>query len=233
MSKRIIIFKFLRYAILLAVIPTVILLGVILFNDRKYNIISMMVAVLACVPFFLLYERKKSSARELILISVMVAISSVGRFIFAAMPGFKPVTAVIIITAMHFGPEAGFLTGALSAIVSNIYFGQGPWTPFQMFTWGFIGLLAGLLNKKGLLNNRIGLITAGTLSGVLFSMMMDIWVVFDAAGNFNLALYGTKIISALPFTAIYAVSNVVFLLVMNKPVGRILARIKKKYRIGS
>ena len=163
----------------------------------------------------------------------MVAVSSVGRFIFAAMPGFKPVTAVIIITAMYFGPEAGFLTGALSAIVSNIYFGQGPWTPFQMFTWGFIGLLAGLINKKGWLNHWVGLLTAGALSGILFSMMMDIWVVFDAAGRFNLALYGTKIISALPFTATYAMSNVGFLLVLNKPVGRILARIKKKYRIGT
>ena len=231
MQRRRLIGRILRYSILLAVIPAVILLGVLLFNDRKYNIIAAAVAVLACIPFFLLYERKQSSTRELILIAVMVAISSVGRFIFAALPGFKPVTAVIIITAMYFGAEAGFLTGALSAIVSNIYFGQGPWTPFQMFAWGFIGLLAGLLNKKGLLNNWVGLLTAGALSGVLFSLLMDIWVVFDAAGNFNVALYGTKIISALPFTAIYAVSNMLFLAVLTKRVGRILARIKIKYQL--
>ena len=233
MQRPIIWRRVLRYAILLAAIPAVILLGVILFNDRRYNIISVAVAVLACIPFFALYERKKTSTRELILIAVMIAISAVGRFIFAPLPGFKPVTAVIIITAMYFGAEAGFLTGALSALVSNTYFGQGPWTPFQMFTWGFIGLLAGLANKKGLLNKRVGLLTFGALSGVIFSLLMDIWVVFDAEGRLNLALYATKVVSALPFTAIYALSNVAFLLLLAKPMGRILARIKKKYQIGA
>lgn len=70
------------------------------------------------------------------------------------LPNFKPCSAIIIITAVAFGPEAGFLTGALTAFVSNFIFGQGPWTPWQMFTWGLVGFLAGILQNAGVFKGR-------------------------------------------------------------------------------
>ncbi len=116
------------------------------------DILLALVFLVACaIPFFLVYDRKKPQARELIPIAVMAALGVVGRTVFAIipLPNFKPVSAIVIITAISFGPEAGFLTGALTGFVSNFIFGQGPWTPWQMFCWGMIGFIAGLLENKG------------------------------------------------------------------------------------
>ncbi|MDD7092921.1 MAG: ECF transporter S component [Eubacteriales bacterium] len=217
------------FAVYLVLIPMVIIAGVKLFADRKYNIISVIIAFLACVPFFIGFEKGKTGARELVVIAVMTAISVLGRLIFAPIPGFKPVTAVVIITGIAYGMQAGFLTGALSAIVSNIFYGQGPWTPFQMFVWGFLGLLAGLIFKRGQKPNVVVLIAVGVLGGVLFSVMMDIWSVLSMDGTWNLSRYLALLVSSLPFMAVYAVSNVVFLLLLTKPFLQKLNRVKDKY----
>ena len=127
------------------IIPLVIWFGVWLFNDRKYNVISMVIALLSCVPFFIRFEKSKSGAREVVVIAVMTAFSVIGRLIFSPIPGFKPVTAITIISGIALGAESGFMVGSLTAIVSNIFFGQGPWTPFQMFVWGVLGFLSGLI----------------------------------------------------------------------------------------
>ena len=165
------------FVVYLVLIPLVIFIGVKLFADRRYNIISITIAFLACVPFFIGFEKGKTGARELVVIAVMSAVSVLGRLIFAPIPGFKPVTAIVIITGIAYGMQAGFLTGALSAIVSNIFYGQGPWTPFQMFVWGFLGLLAGLIFPRGKKPNVVILMIVGVIGGILFSLMMDIWTV--------------------------------------------------------
>ena len=137
-------------------------------------------------------------------------------------------TAVVIITALYLGGEAGFLTGALSAIVSNLFYGQGPWTPFQMFTWGMIGLLAGLF-ARWLLKNRILLCVYGAMSGVIFSAIMDIWTTMMRDGAFSWSFYLAALTTALPVTLVYLVSNVIFLLLLTRPMGEKLERVKEKY----
>lgn len=222
--------KRLSYIILCLIVPAVVLGGALLFKEKQYAWISLCVTVLSCVPFFLHFEHSENDVRKLILIAVMVAISVIGRFIFAPIPGFKPVTAMVVITAMYFGGEAGFMTGALSAVISNFYFGQGPWTPFQMFSWGIVGFLAGVIADP-LKKSKIVLVVYAVVSGVLYSLLMDVWTVLWADGYFNISRYAAAIISAVQFTVIYAVSNVIFLLVFSKPIGKILERIKDKYRL--
>ena len=222
--------KWLGYGILCLLIPAVVLGGALIFRDRQYAYITLCVAVLSCLPFFLHFERSESDVKRLILIAVMVALSVAGRMLFAPLQHFKPVTALVIITAMYFGSEAGFLTGALSAVLSNFYFGQGPWTPFQMFSWGMIGFFSGLLAKL-LRRSRIALCIWGGIGGVLYSFLMDIWTVLWADGYFNLPRYFAAIASAVPVTAVYVVSNILFLLVLAKPIGKLLARMKTKYAL--
>jgi energy-coupling factor transport system substrate-specific component len=220
----------LRYLVILLLIPLTIALGVLLWNDRNYGVLSMLVAFLACVPFFLTFEKRAHNTRKLILVAVMVALSVAGRLVFAIVPGFKPVTAVVVITALYFGAEAGFLTGSLSAILSNIFYGQGPWTPFQMFSWGILGFVAGLLANR-LKKNRPLLLVYGAFSGVVFSLMMDIWTTLSFDSTFNLTRYLAYVGTSLPFMAIYAASNVIFLWLLQKPIGEKLERIKLKYGI--
>ena len=204
--------------------------GIVFLGDRKYYFISLLIMGLACVPFFLRFERRKPQAREILVIAVMAAISVAGRCLFVVIPGFKPVAAITAITGFALGAEAGFLTGAMSALVSNMFFGQGPWTPFQMFAWGMIGFAAGLFSKRGrVVHNKWFLVLFGIVAGVFFSFGMDIWGAMSTYGVFSVEAYKLALISAVPFTIVYAVSNIIFLLVLTKPVMEKLERIKMKY----
>ena len=220
--------KMITACLLLIGVPLIVVGGAMLFQEKHYAWISLCVAILSCLPLFLCFERKDSTAKELITLAVLVAVSAAGRFAFAWVPGFKPVTAITVVAAMYLGREAGFVVGALSAVVSNFYFGQGPWTPFQMFAWGFLGFLAGVLAQP-LKRQKIWMCLYGVLAGVLFSLIMDVWSTLWADGGFNLSRYLAACISALPFTIEYAVSNVIFLLLLTKPIGEKLERIKRKY----
>lgn len=220
--------KSLSFLIAFLLIPAVVLAGIIFFDGKQYAFTCAAVVILALVLFFLSFERKENAGTKLVLIAVMTALSVAGRMIFAMIPGFKPVTAIVIITAIYFGKEAGFMTGALSAVLSNFYFGQGPWTPFQMLTWGLIGWFAGVLAMR-LKGNKIILSVYGFFAGISFSFLMDIWSTLWYDGGFNASRYLTLVISALPYTVLYAVSNIIFLLMLTKPVGKKLERIKTKY----
>lgn len=212
----------------LVFIPLTVLAGALLLEQNRYDIVMLLVAVLSIVPFFLRFEHKRQNVRELVLVAVMTALSVAGRFLFAPVPGFKPVTAIVIITGLYLGWEAGYLCGSLTALVSNLYFGQGPWTPFQMAIWGLIGLFAALLAKQ-LCASRILLCIYGVFSGVAYSAFMDVWSTLWYDGYLNIARYLALLITALPFMALYAVSNVLFLLMLTGPIGRKLTRIKTKY----
>ena len=222
--------KKLSIALLLLSVPICILLGFTVFSDKSYAYLSMLIVVLALAALFISFEKKDNSARQLIVISVMCVLSIVGRLVFAVIPAFKPVTAIIILLSMYFGGEAGFICGAVTALISNFYFGQGPWTPYQMLAWGLVGLFAGLLSsllRKSLIITCI----YGALAGIVFSLIMDIQTAMWYTNMFDFGVYATKIASSLPFTIIYAVSNVIFLLLLTKPIGKKIERLKIKYGI--
>jgi len=217
-------------------VKSAIVIGVTLFNDRKYMLISVFIAILSCLPFFVAFEKGRHTGRELVVIAVMCAISVVGRIIFAPIPGFKPVSAVVIITGMALGAEAGFITGSMTALASNVFFGQGPWTPFQMFSWGIIGFLSGLIFFGRKKKSIFGLIAAGGLWGEVFllfigELIMDVWTTVSISGEFIMGEYILNITAAIPVTIEYAVSNVIFLIVLSKPFNEKLERIKLKYGI--
>lgn len=218
----------LTLACFIILIPITVILGATIFSEKGYAFTVFIITILSIIPLFYAFERKQVSSKELTIISVMVALSSIGRFIFAFLPGFKPITAITIITAIYLGKEAGFAVGSLSAVISNFYFGQGPWTPFQMLSWGLIGLIAGLLSKR-LINNKIALSLFGVFAGIFYSFTMDIWTTLWIDGAFNIARYIASITTALPITIEYAISNIVFLLLLNKPIGNKLKRIKSKF----
>lgn len=221
--------RLISWFIIFFVIPLVIYLGITTLNDRKYYFISIVIILLAFVPFVISFERRKPQPREILTIAVMAAISVAGRLLFIVTPGFKPVAAITAITGFSLGAEAGFLTGATSALVSNMFFGQGPWTPFQMFTWGTIGFIAGLLGKTGIMHKKIPLILFGIFAGIYFSFGMDIWGAISMYGVFSWETYTLALVSAVPFTIVYAISNVIFLLLLTKPISEKLERVKLKY----
>ncbi len=220
----------LRQAIKIAVpfvmIPMITVVGALAFDAKKHIIIALAAAVMALLLFAAGFEKKSTGTRRMVIVAVMTALCFAGRFI----PFLKPIAALTIITALYLGGEAGFLVGAMSALLSNFYFGQGPWTAFQMLAWGLIGLFAGILSEK-LLKSRILLLIYGALTGIAYSFIMDIWTVLWYNQGFDIRLYLAALVSAIPYTASYAVSNVLFLYLLAKPFGEKLHRIKVKYGV--
>ena len=217
--------------LVLILIPVTIWIGITLFDDRKYFVISLAIAVYCMLPFFLIFEGRKPQARELLTIAVLVAIAVAGRAAFFMVPSFKPVVAVTIISAVCFGAESGFLVGALSMLSSNMLFGQGPWTPWQMFAAGIIGFLAGILFQKGWLKARkISLCIYGFLATVfIYGGIMNpaslVMTSYAITKRNLLAIY----MSGLPVDLVHASATVIFLWIASKPMIEKLERIKVKY----
>ena len=217
--------------LILFLIPVTILIGITLFKDRKYLAISMAIALYSVCPFFIIFEGRKPQARELLVIAVLAAIAVAGRAAFFMVPSFKPVAAVVIIAAVCFGAESGFLVGAVSMLASNMLFGQGPWTPWQMFAMGIIGFLAGILFQKGWLKaGRMSLCVFGFLATVfIYGGIMNpaSLVMMSYAINWKnlLAIY----MSGLPVDLVHASATVLFLWFAGRPMIEKLERIKIKY----
>ena len=220
--------NFLTYTLLFLLVPIIVLLSGFVFKEKYYAFLSVVICILSCVPLFYTFNKKENTSKELSVLAVLVAISVVGRFIFSPIPFFKPVTAITVITAVYLGSESGFAVGALSAIISNIYFGQGPWTPFQMLAWGLIGFCAGYIGHSNK-NKKLKTVIYGAFSGIAYSLIMDIFTTLWMDGSFNGKRYLGAIISAIPITLIYMVSNVIFIYFLYKPFGDKLERIKIKY----
>lgn len=218
--------KVLRICIPLILIPAAAIVGSVVFKGKHHLLVSLFVAVLSVVLFLAGFEKRQTGARRMVIIAVMIALSVAGRFI----PFFKPVVAVTIIAGIYLGGEAGFMVGAFSALLSNFYFGQGPWTPFQMLAWGLIGFLAGVAARP-LKKSKVLLTVYGVLSGVAFSLIMDVWTVLWYNNTFELTLYLSAVATALPHMIMYALSNFIFLWLLSKPFGEKLDRIKLKYGI--
>lgn len=216
----------------LLLLTVIAVLGLIFFGIDNYMLIAVTGAFISIIPFFVGFENKKHTTRELVTIAVMIAICVSGRLIFTAVPHFKPVTALVIVTGMYFGCDAGFITGSLTALVSNMQFGQGPWTVFQMAVWGLIGFLAGILNQKDFLSkHKWLLIVFSGLCGVLFSLLMDVYTTLSIDKTFSLARYLFYVSTSLPVMIEYIISNILFILVFEKPLGKKLYRLKTKYGI--
>jgi energy-coupling factor transport system substrate-specific component len=215
--------------IALAVTLPALLIWASLTGEKNPGLLSAVFMLLSMVPFFLRFERRRPQAREIVPIAVMAALAAIGRMAFAALPNFKPTTAIVIISALAFGPEAGFITGSVGALVSNFFFGQGAWTPWQMFCWGMIGAIAGLLRNRPLMRNRWTLSAFGFVCGFAFDWVMNIWYVIGFIRPVTWGAVLTAYAAGLWFDIAHAVSTVIFLLLLAKPWGKLLNRIKIKY----
>ncbi len=216
---------------ILLLIPATIYVGNVFLYDQKYLFISLLVLLECMLPFFLVFEGRKPQARELVIIAVLCALTVAGRSAFVALPQIKPVLALVIISGVAFGGETGFIVGAVGMLVSNIYFGQGAWTPWQMFAAGIIGFLAGVLFRKGLLARGRGALC-------FFGFIVTI-LIYGGVMNFSSLVLShvpitTETVIAyyaqgLPYDIVHAFSTTVFLFFFALPMLEKLDRVKTKY----
>lgn len=218
--------------ILLAV-PLTIYVGVYFLNDRKYYFISLLILVETMIPFGMVFEDRKPQVRELVLISVLCAIGVASRMAFYMLPQFKPMLALVIIAGVCFGGETGFLVGAVTAFVSNFFFGQGAWTPWQMLALGIVGFAAGILFRKGFLRKtRVPLCVYGGLATlILYGGIMNPATVLMYQENPTLPMFLSAFVMGLPFDLVHAAATVFFLWFAAPPMIEKLDRMKIKYGI--
>lgn len=199
----------------------------------------------SALPFYFVFDRKQAQARDMVPIALMSAMCVVGRAAFALvpLPNFKPVSAIIIITAVAFGPEAGYLTGALAGFLSNFLFGQGPWTPWQMFCWGVVGFLAGLLYQAGLFGSvaapgageggrrrkPVRLCIYGFLSGFGYGVVMNIYYVLTYMGALSWQGMAVACASSFFFDLSHGICTALVLALAGEAWVRKLLRIKEKF----
>lgn len=217
--------------LILFLIPITIFIGIYYLGDKKYYFISLLIILETMIPFAFAFENRKPKARELVIISSLCAIGVVGRTAFFMLPQFKPVAAIVIISGVAFGGETGFLVGAITAFVSNFFFGQGPWTPWQMFSFGIIGFLAGIMFQKGILRKtKTDMCVFGFLvTFVIYGGIMNPASVIMWQSNININMLLSSYVMGMPFDFIHAVSTVFFLFFAAEPMLEKLERIKIKY----
>ncbi len=219
---------------LFAVIPATLYWGTTL-DGKGYYLVSTLIILEATLPFYLSFEAKKPQARELVILSVMTALAAISRSAFAFLPHFKPITAIIMISGIAFGAQAGFLTGSLSAFVSNFAFGQGFWTPWQMFSYGVGGFLAGLLlhHRPKLQNSKpfpILCAAFGFITVLLFvGPILDCSSLFMFSSGLSLETAITVFTVGFPVNLTHAISCAITLLLFGKPLLSKLTRLQQKY----
>lgn len=204
-------------------------------EGKSYYFVSTLVILEAIFPFFFSFEAKKPQARELVMLAVMTALAAISRSAFAFLPHFKPVTGIIMLTGIAFGAQAGFLTGALTAFVSNFIFGQGFWTPWQMFSYGVGGFLAGVLfHNRPRLNRTAFFPVVYAIFGffavvLLVGPILDCSSLFMFASRLNLASAVTVFTVGLPVNITHGISCAITLLLCGKPLLTKLNRLQSKY----
>ena len=204
---------------------------------RSYEhtaLLTLIVALGSVLPFFLRFESAKPRPRDFMPIVVLAALAAAGRIVFGPLPNVMPVTAIVIVAGACFGKEGGFLTGALAALASNMFFGQGPWTPWQMYAWGLVGFVAGVLFFGRTQSvSLVAVLAYGLLSSLCYGILLDSWHVvgFISPLNWKSALAGYA--AGIPFNVGHALSTVVFLVLIYKPWIKKIDRIKLKFGITS
>lgn len=179
---------------------------------------------------FAKFEESEISSKEVALIGILGAITAASRIPFAALPNIKPCTFLIIITGLVFGSLAGAMVGSMTAAVSNMFFGQGPWTPWEMVAWSMVGIVSGYVGKRYPNYGVRDIVLLGIILGMAYNELMDFssWIVFYRADP---NLFVPTFVAGLPFGALHIIGNVVFAVVLGKPVLTLFKRFQQRFHV--
>ena len=164
------------------------------------------------------FERSRPSARIVAAVAALAALGVAGRLVFAPIPNVVATTDVVLIAGYALGGPPGFAVGALSALISNFWLGQGPWTPWQMAGWGLVGIGGAILGRlTGRRLGRVGLAVAGATAGLAYGALLDLSAMVSFGGEQSLERYLTLSVRSIPFNIAHAVGNAAIMLAAGRP----------------
>lgn len=205
-------------------------------DSRFYYGIGLLIILVSVAVFALEFEKRKPRAREIVMLVCMISFGVIGRVVFYMTPQVKPCAAIIIITGIALGKNAGFLTGAMTAFVSNFFMGQGPWTPWQMVAFGFLGYLFGIAYSKRNMGSYISkkkktfICFMGMLSTiVIYGVIMDTATVLMSTDSLSTQAFITAYSAGFIMNVIHGISTFIFLWFMLVPMIKKIERVNLKY----
>lgn len=217
--------------VVLVFIPLVIYFGATKLDNNRYTFISLAILFLAMLPAYITFEKQERPVMELVLIATMAALAVVARVVFYMLPSFKPTLAIVVISGLSMGAFDGFMVGMLSMLVSNIFFMQGPWTPWQMLAMGLVGLVSGLLGKvKIFREKRLAISIFGALSCLfIYGLIINPASLFMVQEKISLGLIIATYATGLPMDLVHALASFIFLFILAKPVISKVDRAMSRY----
>jgi energy-coupling factor transport system substrate-specific component len=198
----------------------------------RWELASFALLFCALAAGFLWYERSHPSSKVLALVATLAALAALGRVAFAPLPNVKPTTDIVLLSGYALGGAPGFAVGAAGALASNFFFGQGPWTPWQMAAWGLCGVIgAALAAVAGRRLGRVPLAIACGAAGFLYGAILDFstWVTFS--GSHTLGQFVVYSGTSLPFNIAHAAGNVLFCLLFGPAFVRALLRFRERFAV--
>lgn len=219
---------------LLLAVP-VAMLAAMVAGVEQTAFVMLAVVALVLVLFFAGYEKSRPGLRQIMPTLVLAALAAAGRILFGPIPDFKPVSAIAIIAGVTLGRRNGFMVGALAALTSNFFFGQGMWTPWQMYAWGLVGYMGGMLGAVGAFDRADGsvrmpmLMLCGFASAMLYGTVINTYDIVGFVQPLTWAGAVARLATAVPFDVLHGISTCVFLAVLYKPWCHRINRVVRKY----
>lgn len=191
--------------------------------------LTLLVALLAVGLVFASFEASRPPLRQLMPTAVLAATAAAGRVLFAPIPDVKPVSAIAVIAGATLGRRSGFMVGAGAALVSNFFFGQGSWTPWQMYAWGLVGYLGGVFADRGLLERGGVLYAWGFLSALMYGAILNGYYVLGFVRPLTWPSVLAAYAAGFPLDCVHGVATAAFLAAIWLPWGRAIRRVVAKY----
>lgn len=211
----------------------VALAGCAVANVQASAGLTLLVALGAILLMLASYEASRPALRQIMPTATLGALAAAGRILFAPIPDVKPVSAIAIVAGATLGRRQGFMVGALAALVSNFFFGQGAWTPWQMYGWGLVGYLSGVLATHVRLGEgrggRVLLYAWGFLSAMLYGLILNGWYVVGFVHPLTWPAVLAAYAAGFPLDCVHGVATVGFLALIWEPWGRAIRRVVAKY----
>jgi energy-coupling factor transport system substrate-specific component len=218
----------------LSIIITILLVFSLLtltYIKKDTQNISIVITLVVFTTLFLSYfyfEKSAMGTKEIALIATLSTFAAVARAAFAALPNIKPTTFLVAVSGYVFGPYEGFLVGSTAGFISNIFLGQGPWTPWQMFSWGLVGAISGFLGKRRKNISAEVFSVICFFYGFLFNWIMNLWHVLGFIKPLNIKTIALAYASGITFDILHAASSFIFCIVFYDNILKVLKRFKRR-----
>lgn len=199
-------------------------------GSEKFSLIVTVFVILILIANYFYFEKSSMGTKEIAVIATLSTFAAVSRAAFVAFPNIKPTTFLVALSGLVFGSYEGFLIGSTAGFISNIFLGQGPWTPWQMFAWGLVGAISGLIGKgKRPSAEKFSMICF--FYGFMFDWIMNLWHVIGFIRPLNIKTIAIAYATGLTFDIMHAASSFIFCIIFYDSFYKVLNRFKKRLNV--